>query len=852
MWRVTLTGLLVHKIRYALTALAVLLGVAFMAGTFVFTDTIKHTFDGLFSDVYSNTSAVVRAKQAYTPGANFTSQRRSIDADLILVVRQVPGVTAISVGVEGYAQLVGHDGKAIGNPAAGAPTLGEAWTSGAERMEPYRFVQGRPPHSSDEVAIDKNSANLGHLAVGERVVVLTKQEPRAYTISGIVRWGSADSPLGASITLFDLTTAQRVLGEPGHVGEIDVAAAPGISQDEMVRRLQAVLPYRGLEVATGAQVTEEGQNGIHQALAFFDTFLLVFAGIALFVGTFLIFNTFSIVVAQRMRELALLRAVGASRNQVVGSVLGEAFLIGVVASAAGLGVGIALAVGLKSLLAALGFALPTSSLLVTARTVVVSMVVGVSISLAAALVPAWKAGRVPPVAALREVEVDEEPHVVRRAVSGFVLLAVGAGLLLTGLVADLPHRMAYVGGGAAAVFLGIAVAGPVLARPLCLVVGAPLRWRGGTGRLAQSNAMRNPKRTSAAAAALMIGVSLVALISVMASSTKTSIGSVVDSAMRADFVVAGGGTQGGESGFSPTLARRVAALPEVSSATGVRAGAVRIGGSSTVVMAVDPRHLDDLFDLDQREGDLATMGPHGIAISQQVADSENLRMGDRLPVTFPATGTKPFVVQAVYGAGQVGGDYLLPSAAARRNFSSQLDIQVYARLAPGVSADHGRTAIESVLAAYPNATLMDRTQYKQEQEAQIDQLLGLMYGLLGLALVIALIGIANTLALSIYERTRELGLMRAVGMTRRQLRSVIRGESVLIALLGTVEGLVVGVLLGWAVVAALKSQGVTELSVPVVLLLVVALLAALAGVLAAAGPAHRAARLDVLRAISRH
>ena len=363
--------------------------------------------------------------------------------------------------------------------------------------------------------------------------------------------------------------------------------------------------------------------------------------------------------------------------------------------------------------------------------------------------------------------------------------------------------------------------------------------------------MRNPKRTSSAAAALMIGVALVALISVMASSTKASIGSVVDSAMRADFVVAGGGTAGGQSGFSPSLERRVAALPEVVSATGIRAGSARIRGSSMVVMAVDPRHLDDLFDLDLRQGDLAAMGPPGSpSLSRWRIRAPP--MGDRLPVTFPATGTQSFVVQAVYGAGQVGGDYLLPSAAARRNFSCQLDVQVFARLAPGATDATGRRAIESVLAAYPNATLMDRTQYKQEQEAQIDQLLGLMYGLLGLALVIALIGIANTLALSIYERTRELGLMRAVGMTRRQLRSVIRGESVLIALLGTVEGLVVGVLLGWAVVAALKSQGVTELSVPVVLLLVVALLAALAGVLAAAGPAHRAARLDVLRAISRH
>jgi putative ABC transport system permease protein len=850
MWRVTLTGLLAHKVRYALTALAVVLGVAFMAGTFVFTDTIKHTFDGLFTDVYSNTSVVVRAKQAYTPGANFTSQRRLIDAGLVPTVRAVPGVTTVGLGVEGYAQLVGSDGKAIGNPAAGAPTLGEAWTSGADQMAPYRFVEGSPPNTPGEVAIDKHSADVGDLRVGDRVTVLTRQQPRRYTISGIVRWGSADSPLGASITLFYLPTAERVLAQPGHIGEIDIAAAPGISQEQMAERVRSVLHDPSLEVVTGADVTAEGQDGIHQALSFFDTFLLVFAGIALFVGTFLIFNTFSIVVAQRMRELAVLRAVGASRTQIIGSVLGEALLIGLVASVVGLGCGVALAVGLKAMLAALGFAIPSSGLVITVRTAVVSMVVGVSISLAAALVPAWKAGRVPPVAALREVEVDDEPHVVRRAASGFAVLAAGAGLLLIGLLADVSRRMTYVGVGAALVFIAIAVAGPALARPLCRVIGAPLRWR--TGRLARSNAMRNPKRTSAAAAALMIGVALVTLISVMASSTKTSIGSVVDAAMRADFVVGGGGTAGGQSGFSPALSRKLTALPEVASATGVQSGSMSVDGSGLTVLAVDTRHLDDLFDLDPQQGDLATLPADGVAVSRQVADADHLRVGDRLSITFPTTGTHRFVVGAVYGARQLAGDYLLPRAAARGNFSSPLDVQVFARLAPGVSADAGRHAVEGVLADYPNATLMDRTEYKHEQEAQIDQLLGLMYGLLGLALVIALIGIANTLALSIHERTHELGLLRAVGMTRRQLRGVVRGESVIIALLGTVEGLVVGVLLGWAVVAALRSEGISRLSVPVTQLVIVAALAAVAGIVAAAGPAHRAARLDVLRAISRH
>ena len=412
-------------------------------------------------------------------------------------------------------------------------------------------------------------------------------------------------------------------------------------------------------------------------------------------------------------------------------------------------------------------------------------------------------------------------------------------------------RAGSVGLGAAAFFVGVAVTGPVMARPLCRVVGSLLRWSP-TGRLARNNAMRNPKRTSASAAALMIGVALVALISVMASSTKDSIGALVDSSLRGDFVVGGGGQVGGESGFSPTLARRLTALPEVASATGIRSGSASIDGSPTVLLAVDPRRVQDLFDIDLRHGDLTAMGPHGIAVSQHTADADHLALGDTVTVTFPTTGVQRFAVDAIYGARTLAGDYVLSVAAARRDFSSQLDVEVYARLAPGVSADTGRAAIEGVLAAYPNATLMDRTQYKEEQESQIDQLLGLMYGLLGLALVIALIGIANTLALSIYERTHELGLLRAVGMTRRQLRGVVRGESVVIALLGTVEGLIVGVLLGCAVVAALRSQGVTRLSIPVTQLAIVAALAALAGVVAAMGPARRAARLDVLRAISRH
>jgi putative ABC transport system permease protein len=851
MWRITLPGLLAHKVRYALTAVAVVLGVAFMAGTLVFTDTIKSTFDGLFDDVYRNTSAVVRAKQPFTPDANFTNQRRLIDADLVETVRRVPGVAQVRPGVDGYAQLVGQDGGAIGNPAAGAPTLGESWVPGADSMSPYRFLPGgRPPRSGDEVAIDKHSADVGQIAVGDRVTVLTKRAPKQYTVTGIVRWGTADSPLGASITLFDLPTAERVLTEPGQVSEIDVAADHGVSQEVLVHRLRSALDDPGLDVVTGAKVVEEGQTGIRQALAFFDTFLLVFAAVALFVGSFLIFNTFSIVVAQRMRELALLRAVGASRGQMMRSVLGESIVIGLLASLIGVLAGVGLAVGLRDLLAVLGLAIPASGLVVHPRTVVVGVVAGTLITLGAALVPAWKAGQVAPVAALHEVVAGEETRRLRRTVSGSVVLVVGATLVLLGLYADIPHRIAGVGGGAAAVFVGVAVLGPVLAGPLARLLAAPLRWSGPAGLLARNNAAQNPKRTSAAAAALMVGVALVALIAVMASSTKSSISSLIDSSMRADYVVSGAGQPGGQSGFSPSLQRRVAALPEVASATGVRSGTVRIGQSTQVALAVDPQHVDDLFDVDVRRGSFASMTATGVAISQQVADSRHLAIGDRLPVTFTTTGTRGFTVQVVYGARSLAGDYVLPLAAARKNFSSQLDFQVYAKLAAHVSPAAARGAIEEVLADYPNATLLDRTQYKHEQEAQIDQLLGLMYGLLGLALVIALIGIANTLALSIHERTHELGLLRAVGMTRAQLRRTVRAEAVIIALLGTLEGLVVGTLLGWAVVAALESQGITRLSIPVTQLVVVTALASLAGVVAATAPGRRAGRLDVLAAIS--
>lgn len=849
MWRVTWTGLIAHRVRYALTTLAVLLGVAFMGGTLVLTDTVSRTFDGLFADVYRSTSVVVRAAQAYSPALTFTSQRAQINASLIPQVSSVPGVKEVRVGISGYAQLVGRDGKPIGNPAQGAPTLGQAWND-ITAMNPYNIVAGgRPPRAPREVAIDKHSASVGHLRVGDQVTILTKAAPAVYTITGLVRWENADSPLGASISLFTQATAEEILGTPGEVDEIAVSADPGISQSVMAERMRAALNNPRLEVVTGKQITEENQTAVHKSLAFFNTFLLVFALIALFVGSFLIFNTFSIVVAQRLRELALLRAVGASRWQIAGTVLGEAVAVGFLASVAGLGAGIGLAAGLRAMLSALGLDIPSTGLVVSARTVIVCLAVGTLITVLACIPPARRAATIAPIAALTDVDTGDESRRLARTVSGALVAVAGVTLLLVALFVDVDNRITLVGVGAAASFVGVTMLAPLVIRPVGRVLGLLVSWRGPAGQIARNNAVRSPRRTAATAAALMVGVAVVAVMTMVASSIKSSVNAVVDSTMRADFIINSGGQPGATAGFSPALQKQLATVPVVATATGVRAGPVRIYGSSTIIEAADPSHINDLFDIGVVAGDITKLSSTGIGISSQFAKDHHLALGQTVEATFPSTGPQELVVQAIYDHRDLAGDYVLALAAAERNFTSQLDVQVYLKLAPGVSLAAGRQAIEPVLAGYPTAKLLDRQEYKKTQLAQIDQLLNLVYGLLGLALLIALIGIANTLSLAIHERTRELGLLRAVGMTRGQLRSSIRYESLIVALLGAVEGLVVGVLLGWAIVRAMRSQGVTQLSVPVATLLIVAVLAGIAGVVASVAPGRRAARLDVLHAI---
>ncbi|HEX2272768.1 MAG TPA: FtsX-like permease family protein, partial [Acidimicrobiales bacterium] len=794
MFRVTVKGLLAHKLRLAATALAVMLGVAFMAGTLVLTDTISRTFDDLFGDVFADTDAVVRQEAAFTAPQGEGAQRGRVDASLVGIIAAVDGVALAEGNVQGYARLVGKDGEPIGDPEMGAPTFGANW-SDSDELDPFTLVEGTPPRADTEVVIDKKSADDGKLRVGDTTTVLVQGPPQQVRIAGIVKFGEADSPGGASFVLFTTDAAQRLVAEPGRFDSVSVVAEEGLSQRQVADRIAPVLPP-GVEVVTGDQVTKENQDELKEGLSFFNVFLLVFAVIALLVGSFMIFNTFSITVAQRTRENALLRAIGASKRQVLASVLLEAVVVGVLASLIGLAIGLAVAVGLKALLAGFGLDIPAGGVVFLPRTAIVSLVVGVGVTVLAALSPARKAGRIPPVAAMRDVAVGSAGYGSKlRMLVGGVILALGVVSLLSGLFGGGDNALAMVGLGVLLVFFGVSVLGRTIALPLSRMIGAPLpRLRGITGNLARENAMRNPKRTAATASALMIGVGLVGFITILAASTRTSINAPIDKAFTGDFAINSGTF--GTGGLDPSLAQRIAALPEVRAAAGIRMGTVEVDGHVEQIQGVDPATAFDILDVEPLQGDPADLGSDAIAVFRDAAEDDGLALGDKVAVRFKDTGTKELTVTMIYGENQPAGDYLLGLEAYEANFADQFDTLVLIDKEDGVSAEAARVAIQRVADDFPGAEVNDRTGFKEEQTSFVNQMLGLVYALLALAIVIALLGIGNTLALSILERTRELGLLRSVGMTRSQLRSAVRWESVIIALQGTFLGLLIGVFFG--------------------------------------------------------
>jgi putative ABC transport system permease protein len=844
MLKVSLTGLWAHKRRLLGTFLAVFLGVAFLSGTLVLGDTLRANFDRLFTSVTGDTGAVVRnaTKTSDSPA----SPRGPIPASLADRLRSVPGVAGVQPVAAGLGQIVGSDGKVV--TAMGPPIAG-TWIADPS-LTPYDIAEGRAPRAPDEVVINRGAAKRGDLHVGDRTVIQTPRRVPV-TVVGIATFEGADGFGGSSYVGFTLQGAQRyLLKQPGAVTSILVKAAPGTSQAALAGRLRPLLPA-GVEAITGAQAADESITDINQGfLGLFRTFLLVFAGIALLVAMLSIANTFSIIVAQRTRESALLRAVGASRRQVLSSVLLEALAVGLVASVAGLAGGIGVATGLKALFHAFGFPLPASGVVFKASNAAISLGVGLAVTLLAGALPALRASRVAPLAALREVAAERATVPARRALLGGSLAVVGVGLVVAAASVGGDAVARLTAAGAVLLVAGAVALGAVVARPASRLLGAPLpRLRGASGALARDNAMRNPRRTAGAAVALMLGVAVVALFTVFTASLRASIQQSVAGSFGGDLAISSGGFTGGR--LDPALAGEVARLPEVRQAVGVARADVLVAGGRQEVKAASPAELDGVLDLPMTAGSIGGLGARQLAVAERVADDRGWRLGTPVPLRFADGATETFTVGAIYdGRDVVLGDYFLPRAGLWPHANQDTDDTVLIRLRDGVGLAAGKAAVERVAGAHGGPPVQDRKAYADTVSGGVSAALSLVYVMLALAILIALMGIANTLSLSVHERTRELGLLRAVGQTRAQLRSMVRWESVIVALFGTTAGLGLGVLLGWALVRAASVTATGTFAAPLLQLGVVLAAGAVAGMLAGVRPARRAARLDLLTAIA--
>ncbi|MEX2255618.1 MAG: ABC transporter permease [Acidimicrobiia bacterium] len=899
MLKVTLKNLFARKFRLVLTSLAVVLGVAFMSGTFVLTDTLGQVFDDLFADVNRGVDVDVRSKPAFDEkagGPGTQEVRPPLESpggptctrdpgELLTTICGVDGVRVAEGSVQGYALVTKLDARGRPDEAIqpqGAPTIGVSW--GPSKVVNQAFggdgmpEVGRRPTGAGQVAIDESTADeagLSDKAVercsrggsckGARVqMVFLQHEPGIFDVVGTFRFGTVGNLAGATLAAFDISTAQEVMNRTGQFDEIRIAATDGVSQTELrgrVRDAVRALPDgRSYEALTGEQLAKDTSDQIRENLGFFNTFLLVFALIALFVGAFIIYNTFSIIVAQRARELGLLRALGASGGQVMGSVAIEALVVGLLSSVLGLAFGVVVAIGLEAAMKGLGFDLPSGAPVIATRTVIVSMVAGTLVTFVSALAPARRAARVAPMAALRSGATL--PSSGRRRVAiGAAFTTVGITLVILGLTADVDSfpggTAGCVGAGAALVFVGVAMLSPIIAVPVARFLGwLPARFRGMSGVLARENSTRNPRRTASTAAALMIGVAIVAVVAIFGASVKTTLSSVLENDYKAEFSLQS------EGGFQPISPEAAVAVRDDDALQGSivtewRFGQFEVDGSTEALLGVNT-NLNSTLNIDPSPGAIARWKAEGgfllFADTYDELPAATRRAGV-LPVRFPTMPpgeTKDVPIVGTFATKDaINNDYLL----AMRDYAPEYastdlgDVFLSVKLPPGMSLAEGRTELDRVLEPFPGVKVQDQEEFKESQEAQIDQFLNLMYLLLALAVAIALLGIANTLALSVFERTHELGLLRAVGMGRSQLRRMIRYEAVIISVFGSLLGIVLGVAFGVAMVQALSSEGI-NLGLPVGQLVIFVVLAAFAGLVAGIWPARRAARLDVLDAIS--
>lgn len=841
-----LKSLWARKVRALGTTFAVVLGVAFVAGSYILTDTIFAAFDEIFSESNKGIAVVVTAKN---PVEQESGETLSFSASVLPRVEAAPGIKQAAGAIFTQGAFFDSKGEEIGSKFA-PKFISSALPPG---LRSVTYAEGHPPRGPTEASIDEAAAEDSDLKLGDPIKLVGQTSARSFRLVGFTKLGSASFG-GTSIAQVTLPVAQEITNKRGRLDQISVSAVDGVSAEQLKRRIERRVP-NSVRVETGKENADRGSEEIRDSLGFFQTFLLVFGFIAVFVGSFLIFNTFSITVAQRISEFGMLRTLGASRPQILTTVMVEALAIGLLGALLGIGGGFLVAAALKSLFETFGIDLPTTALVLESRTVVVSLLVGVLVTLVSSLIPALRSTRVPPIAALRAfTPVPTRRRKVLYAGLSILLGLAGLGMLLAGLLGggDAGARAGLMGGGAVVIVLAVSFFSPHLVRPLAAVAGWPLeRLRRLLGRLARENAQRNPGRTAVTAAALMIGLALVAFVTVFAAGLKSSVAQVVDENFAGGLIIQN------NNGFSPipngaaTAARKVPGVATVATIRSAEAKLVGSGGSTRIT--APSRDIDAALNIEWTHGgpqNLHRLKAGEAIVSDSFSSDHDLEVGDNLQL-LTQTGARPrFRVTGVFDSKLgVFGSILVTQATLARDFGQTQDSTDFVTTAPDADAAKVQALLtKGVEIAFPTAEVLNQQELKDQREEQVNSLVSLFYALLAFAVIISLFGIANTLALSIHERRRELGMLRAIGMSRRQVRTMIRYEAVITALIGAILGMVLGLIFAALIAQPLKDEGFT-LSYPVGSLLVLLVFAAIAGVLAAIAPARRASKLDVLESL---